>query len=143
MTCSEYARYRKLTPGYVSQLKSKGVLVMAGNRVDVKATDARLAELSRVRQKVKDNGFYASKVRKERAIADMRELDLRERKGELVNRARTLEEFSERVIACRSRLMGIGHMVAPIVDPEDRARITEFIDSQIAAALEELSRRRS
>lgn len=39
---AEYARYRKVSPSYISRLAKAGVLVMRGGKVDVAASDAVL-----------------------------------------------------------------------------------------------------
>lgn len=84
-------------------------------------------------------GYFATKERRERAEADLAELELKERRGELVKKADVERETFAVQRALRDRLTGIPDRIAPMLAPEtDVGKCHEIVASEIRAALREV-----
>lgn len=84
-------------------------------------------------------GYFATKERRERAEAELAELELRERRRELVRAADVERETFVTHRALRDRFIGVPDRIAPIVAAEtDVAKCHEIIASEIRAALREV-----
>lgn len=80
--------------------------------------------------------YFATKERRERAEAELAELELRERRGELVKKADVERELFAVQRALRDRITGIPDRIAPIVAAEtDVGRCHEIMAAEIRAAL--------
>lgn len=85
------------------------------------------------------DGYFATKERRERAEAELAELELQERRRELVRAADVERVTFEANRAVRDRVMGIADRVAPIVAAEaDVARCHEIIANECRAALRDV-----
>lgn len=85
------------------------------------------------------DGYFATKERRERAEAELAELELQERRRELVRAADVERVTFEANRAVRDRVMGIADRVAPIVAAEaDVARCHEVIANECRAALRDV-----
>lgn len=81
-------------------------------------------------------GYFATKERRERAEAELAELELKERRGELVKKADVERETFSVQRALRDRFTGIPDRIAPIVAAEpDVGKCHEIIAAEIRAAL--------
>lgn len=82
----------------------------------------------------------AASLRKESAQADLKELELRERTGELLPRTQVIEKLSNLVSSARTRILGMGSRLGPHVAIEsDPAACKVLIDAEAFEALSELS----
>jgi hypothetical protein len=139
MNGKEYAQHRGVSFQHISQLKRQGKLVLAAdNRIDVARSDSRLKAFATAGEDKKNDGYYAVRVRKEKLLVEQRQLQLAKLKGTLVNGEEMRKRYGERVLACRTRLLGLGHKVAQFVNADERARICALVDEEIAVALTEL-----
>lgn len=83
--------------------------------------------------------YFETKERRERAEAELAELDLQERRGVLVRKADVERETFAVQRALRDRLTGIPDRIAPILAAEaDVGKCHEIVASEIRAALREL-----
>lgn len=81
-------------------------------------------------------GYFAVKERRERAEAELAELELHQRRGELVRAADVEREQFAVQRALRDRFAGVPDRIAPIVAAEsDVGRCHEIIAAEIRAAL--------
>lgn len=82
------------------------------------------------------DGYFATKERRERAEAELAELELKERRGELVKKADVERATFAVQRAVRDRMTGIPDRIAPIVAAEtDVAACHAIIAAEIRAAL--------
>ena len=81
-----------------------------------------------------------ARKRLDAARADLAELDLAERKGELIPAQEVADEIMVMVSNMKARLVAIPSKTAPLISPEAPARTEKIIREQIYEALEELSR---
>lgn len=85
-------------------------------------------------------GYFAVKERRERAEADLAELELRERRGELVKKADVEREIFAIQRALRDRLAGIPDRIAPMLAAEaDVTRCHAIVAAELRAALGEVA----
>ena len=83
--------------------------------------------------------YFATKERRERAEADLAELELKERRAELVKKTDVERETFAVQRALRDRLTGIPDRIAPVLAAEtDVAKCHEIVASEIRAALREV-----
>ena len=86
------------------------------------------------------NTLSEARRRKETALAELRELDVRVRKGELVERAAVEKRFFAMVRTSRDLLQNIPDRLAGVLAAEtDQARIHALLTQEIRQALEALS----
>jgi phage terminase Nu1 subunit (DNA packaging protein) len=86
------------------------------------------------------NSFDAARTRKEVANADIAEMDLAERRGELVRLAAIGKVFANAVARSRARLLAIPTKVAPIVVGQKIAEAKATIEDALHDALNELGK---
>lgn len=85
------------------------------------------------------DGYFATKERRERAEAELAELELQERRRELVRASDVERATFDANRAVRDRVMGIADRVAPIVASEaDVGRCHEIIANECRAALRDV-----
>lgn len=85
-------------------------------------------------------GYFATKERRERAEADLAELELRERRGELVKKSDVEREIFAVQRALRDRLAGIPDRIAPMLAAEaDVTRCHAIVAAELRAALGEVA----
>ncbi len=86
------------------------------------------------------DSYFATKERRERAEADLAELELRERRGELVKKADVEREIFGVQRALRDRLSGIPDRIAPMLAAEsDVTRCHAIVAAELRAALGEVA----
>lgn len=84
-----------------------------------------------------ETSLHAARTRKERALADLREDEVRKRRGELLERDAVLREWSDIVRKIRTAVLGIpkrARQALPDLAPE----AAEVIDRECRAALRAL-----
>ena len=87
----------------------------------------------------KPESFLEAQARKESATADLRELELAKRRGELVEVAEVKSFLGGMITAARNRLLGIGSKLGPDLAQEpDAINCQAMIDLEIREALDEL-----
>lgn len=119
----------------------------ANTRPRVEAAPAQPAADTKTRAPASDDGIpyaeslakrAAAAARREVALADMAELDLGERRGELVAADEALAEVIERFTLVKTRLLGVPARVAQRL-PHLAAEVVPVIDELLREALEELA----
>ena len=81
-----------------------------------------------------------ARKRLDAARADLAELELAEKKHELIPAQEVADGFSVMVSNMKARLVAIPSKTAPLISPEAPARTEKIIREQIYEALDELSR---
>jgi len=149
----EYARHRRCSPSLISRLVKQGRLVMTPEgRVDVEASDAKLEanrdprRIGEVRSRP-DRGagagrgdgpdaIRAARTRSELAIAEARELDLAQRRGELVRKdvaAKAATDAAQAVATGISSMPArIGSRIAAVLNVDAR-QVQAILDEEADA----------
>jgi hypothetical protein len=138
-TRSEFARRQNVTRETVSRWVRKGYAKLAadGRRVDIKATEKLLASRPpkfrggstkgpRAADASTDRTLSEWTVRKERALAELRELDLQIRRGELIRVSDFNGFWGSLVVANRNMYLGTPRQIAfevPTLTATDRSTI--------------------
>ena len=87
------------------------------------------------------SSYAAARARKEAANAELRELQLRQKKGELVTRAAVTQAVFTMVRAARDRMANIPDRIAGLLAAErNQEKIHRMLTQEIYLALEDLSR---
>jgi hypothetical protein len=88
----------------------------------------------------KDETYYAAQARKESALADLRELELAEKRAELVSIHEVGRIWGGLITAAKTRLIGIGSKLGPILAIEtDAAACQSLIDAAVREAMGEIA----
>ena len=157
MTQADFAREIGVGRSRVHALKEAGRLVMVGDRVDVEASKERLAA---TRNSTPDNQAPAkvsagdtapaeeavtprrvdADARLAHAKAEMAEIDLAERRGELLRKDDITATVVDIVTTLRARLESLPAQLGPqVAAVSDEAICTAMIADHVEAALAELS----
>jgi hypothetical protein len=86
-----------------------------------------------------NKGFLAARARTEEARAGMAELDLAERRGELVLLADVVQGWSRQITTVRSKFLAMPHKLAPRVVDVSVFEAQKLIRAEIYEALTELA----
>lgn len=165
---TEYARQRGCTEAAVRRAIRDGRISLIEGRIDPVAADAQWQRNTRVRMGSRpatdtaagaartppagsrqvgggeseddDGNYWASKSRRERAEADLAELELAEKRGELVRAADVRAAHAKRLAALRESLLQIPARLAPVMAAEaDQARCQDVLQAEITTVLEQLT----
>jgi hypothetical protein len=165
MSQAEYARHRGCNPAAVTRAIQEKRISLINGKIDPVVADVQWAANTRARADSKpatekgaqlaglapapaakgDAGqggdgkpddYLQSRARREAAEAEMAELALLERKGDLVNKAQVRAELASQLSAFKDSLLQVGARLAPLVAAEsDIARCQQLIDAELHAAL--------
>ncbi len=144
MSQSEYARQRGRARSLISRYVKQGRIVLVKGKVDVEKADVVLGFVSDggVNKKGSDDknddgdNYWKEKARREAAEASLKELDLAERRKELVEVDLVAHEFSKMVDAVRQQLLSIPTKISPTVkSAKSIAEIHRLIEQSIHEAL--------
>jgi hypothetical protein len=144
MTLVAYAQHRGVSKQRISALRKRGVLVMEGNSVVVHASDAILD------RKPSGDGqetLFEAICRKERALANLRELELKRRElelkektGELVKLEEVRSGVASMILRARDILLRIGPELRDRLAQEtDPIRCEALVMDEIYRALNQLA----
>lgn len=165
-TQADYAKQKGYSRSYISQLKSKGHIVMHGKMVDTAATDALIEENKDfAKQGVADrharergeggekkqeletlnenaNAIYnRARAIKEKHRAFKEEDETKIRRGQLLETERAVNVIANAVTVIRTRLETLPDLLAPRCAAEtDEVIIRQVMFEQVEALLEELHR---
>ncbi len=145
MTRSEFAEHTSMSRSYVTKLANTGRLVLSDDgRVRVQATLALLKETTGAPERAADavvgEQYTDWRERKERAQAEMAEMDVAQRRGTLMEADRVRSAAVAAVTALRSRLELLPDQLAPqLAATTDEQRVRAHLASEIEAALAELA----
>ena len=149
-TWTELGRIAGCSGQYIgSQARRKGIRLGPDNKVDAEevltAIGRRSAWLNYAEQQPEPDDaepdFLLERARKERALRQLREFEVKEKEGELMRRV-TVETLLEKLInTAKQRLLVLPGRLAPQLSIETEiTTCEELIDNGIREALEELSR---
>jgi phage terminase Nu1 subunit (DNA packaging protein) len=142
---AEFARQHGVSRKTVTKWKAEGRLVLVGGDVDVEATDARLfdAELGKFRAEVTTAAGESSseaKLRYTLAQAELKEIQLAEKRGSLVPIEAVTATLADELAAVRSRLLAMpGRLAGQLLMKSEQAEIEAAIAEEVRAALRELT----
>jgi len=143
---AEFARRMGWTRQYVSKLAKAGRLVMVGNLVDVAASMAAVqagADPARQLDAPKpvpagEMSFAQARAQRERANAQLAELELGERRGALLPRDMVEREAFERARGLRDRILMVPALIADeLAALTDGPEIRRKLDGALREALRE------
>lgn len=132
-----------LTPRRVQQLSKEGVIPKAerGRYELVPAVRGYIAYLKERSINPGVVSFDEVRARKTAAEAELAELDLQEKKKQLVPMSEVINKWLELIGACRTRMLSIPAKLAPVVAVEESPAICkQIIEEQILESLDEISR---
>ncbi len=116
MTVGEYATHRGITEqGVLKAIQTKrleaSVRKVDGRwQIDQQLADhewAQRTEKRAVSAATPTGGYHEAKARREAALAELAEIELRKEKGELVSKLAVIKEQSKRNGAAKTKLLGI------------------------------------
>ncbi len=137
------ARLLDLTTRRVQQLSNEGVIPKAerGRYELVPAVRGYIAYLKERSINPGVVSFDEVRARKIAAEAEMAEIELREKKGQLIPASEVVASWGEIVGACRSKLLAVPAKIAPVVAVEDNPAVCkQIVEEQIGEALYELAK---
>lgn len=137
------ARLLDLTTRRVQQLSNEGVIPKAerGRYELVPAVRGYIAYLKERSINPGVVSFDEVRARKIAAEAEMAEIELREKKGQLIPASEVVASWGEIVGACRSKLLAVPAKIAPVVAVEDNPAVCKkIVEEQIGEALYELAK---
>ena len=137
------ARLLDLTTRRVQQLSNEGVIPKAerGRYELIPAVRGYIAYLKERSLNPGVISFDEVRARKIAAEAEMAEIELREKKGQLIPASEVVDSWAEIVGACRSKLLAVPAKIAPVVAVEDNPAVCkQIVEEQIGEALYELAK---
>ncbi|WP_102110272.1 hypothetical protein [Oceaniglobus roseus] len=145
MSKSAFAKRIGVTSGRVSQMVKAGLPVLDNGRVPLAAAESWYR--ANVRQKASEAQHSASvlsrvKQEREEAQRDLLQLDLAQRKGELIDRREVELALHDRARAERDAHTAWVSRIAPIIAAEvdaDLSALFSALDREMRAHLEELA----
>lgn len=163
ITMADYARSRKErglpggTKAGVLKAVRAGRLVLVNGKVDADAADAQWdANTNRKQQRAvgsttpniterpdtetPSETFSQAQTRKEIALANLREDEVRENQRELVRRKDVIRLHGDMIVTAKTNLRGVGSKLAADLAAEtSAAQCQAMVDHEIDAALREIS----
>ena len=146
MNLTEYAKHRGVGKSMMSQWLKAGKLDGAYQKIgrSYEIDQAKADQCLDGTMPSKSMSLNEAKTKKESCLAELRRLELEQKKGELIP-AKDVETLITRLISsAKVRILGIKSKVAPLLsetihDVETRERILATIDRETRGALTELS----
>lgn len=85
--------------------------------------------------------FDEVRARKTAAEAEMAELELLQRKGDLIPMQQVIDTWLELIASCRSKMLSMPAKLAPVVAVEDNPAVCkQIVEEQMMEALDEIAR---
>jgi len=82
-----------------------------------------------------------ARARKTEAEAEMAELELLQRKGDLIPMQQVVDTWLELIASCRSKMLSMPAKLAPVVAVEDNPAVCkQIVEEQMMEALDEIAR---
>lgn len=148
MTQSDYAREVGVSRQYINQLVREGKLKLVNRKVDVDQANkfferGQVVQDAEAGQQDEANGaivYMEERARKMKAERELKELELKKARGELIETELAIREGCSLVTSARNRLLavpnGITHEVAAT---SDHAECFAIMSKAIREALDDLS----
>ena len=136
---AEFAKDQRVSKTMVTKWIAAGLPVTPQGRIDrAKAIEWLKANTTRPTAKLET--YVEARARKERSLADLRELDALQRRGEVVAVNDAFDILEEFVSVCRARLLAIPTTAAPeLVGQPDLAKVQAVLKRHVYDALNELA----
>ena len=159
VTQAEFARLLGINSrSYITKLKADGRLVMNGDQVDVEASRLRIIETADpnrddvvirwarergqtsalIGDSPEETSYASARARKEKAQADMAEMERDKRRGQLLDRAAVEAAFEDILTTMRQALEQHASRVAPQLVGLDLDKIRALLKQETHASLKEL-----
>lgn len=119
--------YKMLENGEIAGRKSEGVYILGE------------AAESYYKAKFGGDGLRAARLRRELAAAEIKELDLAERKGELINAAKVAKDWADNVLNVRAKLLAMPGKLAPVLADVDEADAEQIVKAEVYDVLRDLA----
>lgn len=128
------AKKAGVSPGLVTRKKTQG-------KSDAQIIEEAAARKGkRAKQPRKSESYAEAQARKEKALADLRELELREKQQELISAADAAKAWSGMITSAKDTLMAIGDEICDLLAPETNPiRCRELVNDKVREALTKLS----
>lgn len=145
LTRSQFAAFIEVSKSYVTKLGNQGRLVLAEDgRVMVPETLALLRSTTAAPERANDAAqtpeYQDWRERKEKAQAEMVEMDVAQRRGQLMDAAEVRAAAVAAVTAIRTRLEMLPDQLAPVLAASsDEQRIRAVLAGEIEAALADMA----
>lgn len=140
-----FARRIGCAKSWVTKLKADGRLVLGDDgKVDVEKSLAKIAESNGApeRASVITPAYSDNRDRRERIEADLKQIDLDERRGKLMESDRVVAAIADAITTLRSRFEAFPDMLAaPLAAIGDEQEIRALLADHIEGVLGELSAR--
>lgn len=156
---AEYARRRGVSRSAVTKAAKAGRITLIDGRVDPEVADIQWARKTDPHQALRgsggrvprapltvpgaapaDDGFSDARARRESALAELAELDLAERRGELVRTDDVQRALVGKVMGLRDSLDTLADRLSPLLAAEsDPARIYALLREEVRQALHALA----
>jgi hypothetical protein len=138
---AQLARRHMISRPMVSKYGSLGMPVLPDGRIDPKQADAWIAANIDRREGASSSGnLTEARTRKENALAGIRELELKKRKEELLEKSQVAAEWGKLLSTFRNRMLyipsRISQKIGSVTDDRERRAI---IEHEIKEALKTLS----
>lgn len=141
---AEFARMLGCGRSYVTALKKSGRLVLDGDRVLVAESKALIASSNGApeRAKVVTPEFGNSRDRREHIEAELKQIELDEKRGDLLRTDLVVSAVSSASTTLRSRLESFPDLLAPqLATIADEQQIRAMLADEIEIVLSDLSSR--
>lgn len=161
ITQAQYAKHRGVSEAAVSKAVKVGRISLIDGKIDPVAADAQWARNSRVRAGAgkpvmevpvvdpDDDGgdsrpgaedYLVSRARREAAEADLAELDLAERNGQVIAVKAVEGAWAQALSAAREHLLQVRSRLAPLLAAEsDPFKVDQMLDVEMSQALAHLA----
>lgn len=159
ITQAEYARHRGVSEAAVSKALAAGRVTLTDGKIDPVAADAQWARNSRVRANAKPpaaqvansdvgdpeapgaDNYWTARSRREQAEAELAEIDLAERTGQVIQVKAVEAVWAQALGATREHLLQVRARLAPLLAAEsDVFKIEQLLDAEHAQALQHLAK---
>lgn len=132
-----------LTPRRVQQLSKEGVIPKL-DRGRYELVPAVRGYIRYLKERSINPGvvsFDEVRARKTAAEAEMAELELLQRKGDLIPMQQVVDTWLELIASCRSKMLSMPAKLAPVVAVEDNPAVCkQLVEEQMMEALDEIAR---
>lgn len=161
MSQAEYARHRRKSRQYISQLAKAGVLVMRGGKIDVRASDTVLDD--KPVDEVNESPFAPSTAAPPRTAADslpqaggasfgqartiemvfrakLRRLEFETKQGRLIEAEAVRKTIADAVRSLRDGILGLPDRLATVLAAEsDSKKVHVTLKAELSRELEALA----
>lgn len=142
ITKSEFAREMNISPQRVHSLIKRGIIqVRKDGKINFDRAKKILEDNRATSPKMKNISYSDARARHEMLKIEMAQIELRQRKRDLIERGEVIKICSDIITISKTRLLAIPTKLAPqIVGVDSIRKIKSILEKEIRQALDELSR---